>query len=242
MRYNLQLAEAFQKTTIGLDGIIEALTYPPEPPPQNPKTVVTYQNSDVAEYLIEGELGRDSIPDVADAVKVDIGTAVTSIRGAFEDCSGLTSITIPNGVTNIGEYAFSECYGLTSITIPGSVTSIGDNAFHGCYGLTSITIPNSVMSIGNNAFNYCPGLTSVMIGNGVTSIGYQAFFNCRKLTSLILPNSITSIGSIAFAECIILSSIRFDGKTIAEVQSMSNYSWYLNTGCTIRCTDGDITI
>ena len=82
--------------------------------------------------------------------------SVTSIGGsAFEGCSGLTSITIPNSVTSIGGSAFEGCSGLTSITIPNSVTSIGYGAFEDCTGLTSITIPNSVTSIGENAFYYC---------------------------------------------------------------------------------------
>ena len=71
----------------------------------------------------------------------------------FSGCSGLTSVTIPNSVTSIGNYAFASCEGLTSVTIPNSVTSIEWDAFKGCSGLTSVTIPNSVTSIGHNAFD-----------------------------------------------------------------------------------------
>ena len=74
----------------------------------------------------------------------------------------MTSITIPNSVTSIGDYAFGICEGLTSITIPNSVTSIGKGAFNTCSGLTSVTIPNSVTSIGDYAFFACTGLTSVI--------------------------------------------------------------------------------
>ena len=84
-------------------------------------------------------------------------------------------------VTSIGEKAFYECSGMTSVTIPNSVTSIGDYAFFYCSGLTSVTIPNSVTSIGSYAFWYCSGLISVTIGNSVTSIGKGAFYNCSKL-------------------------------------------------------------
>ena len=100
---------------------------------------------------------------------------------AFEWCSGLTSVTIPNSVVDIREEAFHGCTGLTSVTIPISVESIGWGAFWGCSGLTSVTIPNSVKSIGMGAFSDCTGLTSVSIGSGVVSIGDEAFQNCPHL-------------------------------------------------------------
>ena len=97
------------------------------------------------------------------------------LYGAFCNCKGLTSITIPDSVTSIGSSAFSGCTGLTSITIPDSVTSIGSSAFSGCTGLASITIPNSVMSIDNLAFFGCTSLTSITIPDSVTSMGSQVF-------------------------------------------------------------------
>ena len=103
--------------------------------------------------------------------------SVTSIGdAAFSDCSGLTSVTIPNSVTSIGKWAFISCSGLTSVTIPNSVTSIGEGAFEGCSGLTSITIPNSVTSIGEWAFWGCSGLTSI-VSNAVVppAIGIEVF-------------------------------------------------------------------
>ena len=128
---------------------------------------------------------------------------------AFSNCTGLTSVTIPNSVTNIGKEAFSGCSGLTSVTIPKSVTSIGDDAFYGCSGLTSVTISNNVTSIGDDAFYGCSGLTSVTIPNSVESISDNAFYGCSGLTSVTIPNSVTSIGNWAFSGCSSLKYITF---------------------------------
>ena len=76
-------------------------------------------------------------------------------------CSSLTSVTIGNNVTTIGESAFNRCTGLTSVEIPDSVTYIGGMAFSSCSSLTSVTIPNSVTSIGFAAFEGCSRLTTV---------------------------------------------------------------------------------
>ncbi|MBP5177082.1 MAG: leucine-rich repeat domain-containing protein, partial [Clostridia bacterium] len=89
----------------------------------------------------------------------DSSNTTCTITGVKD--KSVTSITIPDGVTDIGDYAFAGCSGLTSVNVAGSVTSIGEGAFSSCSGLTSIIIPNSVTSIGNWAFRNCSGLTSV---------------------------------------------------------------------------------
>ena len=154
-------------------------------------------------YILNGEM---TIPDVVTNGGIDY--QVTSIGyNAFNGCTGLTSVEIPNSVTSIGDNAFSGCTGLKSLTIGNLVESIGYAAFAGCEGLTSLTIPNSVTSIGDQAFYRCAGLTSVKIPNSVTSIGEYAFSGCTGLTSVEIPNSVTSIGECAFYQCTGLASV-----------------------------------
>ena len=175
-------------------------------------------------YILNGKM---TIPDVV----TNDGSSykVTGIGdNAFNGCTGLTSVEIPNSVTSIGECAFYRCTGLTSVEIPNSVTSIGDNAFSGCTGLTSVEIPNSVTdtSIGNSAFSGCTGLESLTIGNSVTSIGGFAFAGCAGLTSLTIPNSVTSIGEYAFSGCTGLTSVEIPN----SVTSIGECAFYQCTG------------
>ena len=138
-------------------------------------------------YSIEGGL------DVVIPSNINGKQVVAIATEAFQN-KQLTSVIIPNSVTNIYVHAFSSNQ-LTSVTIPTSVTSIGHSAFYG-NKLTSVTIPNSVTSIGDYAFQ-SNQLTSITIPSSVTSIGGYAF-KSNQLTSVTIPSSVTSIGKWAF--------------------------------------------
>ena len=174
---------------------------------------VTYSE---VEYSVTS-IGDSAFYNCTGLTSVTIPNSVTSIgSSAFSNCRSLTGeLVIPNSVTSIGSGAFYGCKGLTSVTIPNSVTSIGGYAFSDCSGLTSVTIPNSVTSIGNSAFSGCSGLTSVTIGNSVTSIGKWAFRNCTGLTSVTIPNSVTSIGYRVFDGCSGLTSPVYNAHVFA---------------------------
>lgn len=128
---------------------------------------------------------------------------------AFYSSSSLTSVTIGNSVTHIGDHAFFTS-SLTSVTIPDSITNIGDAVFFNCPNLTRVTIPNSITSIGGYAFYECTSLPSITIPESVTSIGEQAFFWCSSLTNVTIPNRVTSIGDRAFSFCARLTAINVD--------------------------------
>ena len=165
--------------------------------------------------------------------------SVTSIRwSAFANCSGLTSVTIPNSVTSIGEDAFLDCSGLTSVTIPNSVTSIGNRAFNGCSGLTSIVVEdgnpvydsrnncNAIIETATNTLHF--GCKTTIIPNSVTSIGSYAFYKCSGLTSVTIPNSVTSIGDHAFYDCSGLTSVTIGN----SVTSIGSYAFWGCSGLT----------
>ena len=156
---------------------------------------------------------------------------VTSIGyRAFEDCSSLTSVTIPKSVTSIGGSAFIDCSSLTSVHITDIAAwcRIAFNDYvsnpliyaHHLYlngeEIKDLVIPNSVTSIGKWAFEYCSGLTSVTIPNSVTSIGDYAFRDCSGLTSVTIPNSVTSIGDGAFGSCTGLTSVTI-GNSVTSI-------------------------
>ena len=169
---------------------------------------------------------------------ITIPNTVTSIGlCAFNACTGLKSVEIPNSVKSIGNSAFIACAGLTSLTIGNSVTSIGVHAFYGCKSVKSLTIPNSVTSIGDGAFGDCERLTSLTIPYSVTSIGNSAFYGCAGLTSLTIPYSVTSIGNSAFNGCTGLTSLTIPN----SVTSIGEYAFRGCTGLTSLTIGNSVT-
>jgi hypothetical protein len=165
-------------------------------------------NGAITIYGYTGSEGVVTIPSTTN------GYPVTSIfSGAFGNCTNLTSIAVPNSVTNIGLYdpaglppgAFQGCTSLTNITIGNSVTYIGEFTFAGCTSLTSITIPNSVTFIDVYAFYDCTSLTNLMIGSGVTRFGdnvipgngFQTFSGCTSLSAITVDPNNSTFSSMA---------------------------------------------
>ena len=199
--------------------------------------------------------GAESDEDFRYNVFYDGTVEITGYSGDNEIIN-IPSTINDKKVTSIGDYAFSDCSGLTSITIPDSVTSIGNCAFYSCSSLknitvssnnknytsedgvlinkdknelmqypigkneTAYTIPNGVTSIGDGAFYWCYGLTSITIPNSVTSIGDRAFRSCSGLTNLVLPDSMEEIGSYAFDDCSSLSYVVIP-KNIKKIDSLA---------------------
>lgn len=169
----------------------------------------TYTSFDEFQYFT----GVTSIPSYMfsdwQIASITIPDGVTEIGSrAFWGCSNLTSISIPDGVTRIEESLLRWCSNLSSIIIPSGVTSIGAYAFDNCSSLTSITLPDGLTSIGSYAF-FGSGLTSIIIPESVTRISNDTFFACRSLTNITIPNGVTDIGAYAFYNCINLENVTF---------------------------------
>ena len=164
---------------------------------------------------LHNDRGKLSVLDLSEAKVVSGGDTSSYYHtyndyiggNTFNNCVGLTSLTLPSGVTLIDYSAFEGCIGLTSLDIPSGVTEIGSSAFEGCSGLTSLDIPSGVTKIGSSAFSGCSGLTSLDIPSGVTKIGESTFSGCSSLTGLDIPSGVTEIGRSAFSGCSGLTSI-----------------------------------
>lgn len=144
---------------------------------------------------------------------ITLPDSVTEIGNyAFEDYYSLESINIPEGVTTIGSAAFLDCRSLTSITIPSSVTTFGSAVFYGCQGelIVNCNLPNQFTEDDfqeNKLIFYGACFTKVTIGNNVTEIGEWAFYACSSITDVIIGSSVTRIGFAAFADCHNIKSI-----------------------------------
>ena len=149
--------------------------------------------------------------------KVVFSGNITSIgNGAFNGCINLKTLTLPNSITSIGRETISNS-GITSLSIPSGVTKIVDNAFINCTSLETVSISSGVQTIGENAFRSCTNLSKVTMAEGLTVIGDCAFRDCSKLTGVSIPDSVTTLGSYSFSGAG-LKEITIPGKikTISE--------------------------
>ena len=149
----------------------------------------------------------------------------TIAHRAFDGCSSLTAVTLPDSLTSLSYSAFRACSALTAVTLPNSLTSIPNSAFDGCSSLVTIALPDSLISIGDWAFRDCSALTAVTLPDSLISIGKRAFHGCTSLVSVACPRSLASIDVSAFSECSSLVSIAFP----ATITSISSFAFY---GCT----------
>lgn len=163
---------------------------------------VTNGNASVGSGEWTGSAVPKSLSGVLAVPSVLGGLPVTAIGDyAFQWCTNLTEVVIPDSVTDIGLESFWECSSLTNVSIPSCVTNIGRMAFYGCGSLLSAAIPEGVETIGNSLFEFCGALREVSIPSTVTYVGRESFAFCSNLTALALPSGVTWIAGGAFSRC-----------------------------------------
>ncbi len=218
--------------------------------------------SDSYSYLARATAGGEIMQPTLDYfTSVTLPETLTSISSSFRGCtaeiiwdgtprittigqsafSGYAgeSLTIPAGVTIIGDYAFANCSNLTSLTIPEGVRSIGDRAFSGCTGLNSITIPNNVSNIGRNAFEDCTAEIVWDDDPQLTEVGMYTFAGYDG-AAVTIPNSVTSIDAYAFDDCS-AEIVWADGASVATIQNNA-FNGYTGTSLTIPSSVSQIAL
>lgn len=187
-------------------------------------------------YGYKGEMTEKSTIEIKD------GT-VSINKGAFSWCEGvpenLVSVTIPDSVTYIGEYAFNDCSNLESITIPDSITYVGAEAFSDT--MWYVNLPDGVVYAGKVAIGYkgeMPSNTSVTIKDGTEVICYHAFFNLSGLIEIKLPDSLTEVGERAFSFCENLKSVTIPSSVTTIGEQAFGYTGVMWSNAPMSRIDG----
>lgn len=193
-------------------------------------------------------IGDQAFSHATGLTSVNIPNSVTHIGNfAFAYTYNLTSITIPDNVVSFGSEVFNMS-GISDITIGNGITSIPIRTFYTCVNLTTVTLGANVTSIDNFAFYWCDNLTSVTLPEGLTSIGSYAFSDCERLSSIELPSTLSTIGTSAFYGCASLPSVsipegitRIESTTFKYCSSMVYVEipesvTYIGTGAFAECT------
>ena len=196
-----------------------------------------YTDSNNISYNVVG-IDDNAFRDCSGITSIVIPNSITTVgASAFYNCSSITSIIVPSSVTSIGDNAFYNCSSVTNFTIPSSITNIGSSAFYNCSRITNFTIPVNVSSIGDNTFYNCSSVTNFTIPSNITSIGNSAFYNCSSVTNFTIPSSITSIGSSAFYNCSRITNFTIP----VNVSSIGANTFYNCSGLTIIDIPNTIT-
>ena len=184
-------------------------------------------------YIVSGgsvtitDYPDEAIGEVVIPATIDSKTVVAIKENAFDYCTTVTSVTIPAGVTSIGDLAFYNCSALVTANIPANVIDIGERAFANCTAMTGISIPASVTSIGSQAFYFCSAMASITVN--AANLSYSSsggvLFNksqsviivcpAGKAGGVVLPGTVTSIEEFAFADCAGLTSVTMPNGVIS---------------------------
>lgn len=179
--------------------------------------------------------GTDTVITVPDTF---MGATVSFLEGTFQDCGDITEITVPSGITKIGDETFAGCGNLVKAHLPTSVTSMGIKVFADCTSLTEVTMPEILAIHGIQMFYNCTSLKEMKIPNWVTIITQETFYNCTNLEKINITAQVKEIAENAFFGCASLTEVHYDGthedweKLTIEAgnEALSNATIYFNNG------------
>lgn len=189
------------------------------------KTVVFGVNGQVEVPDGVQTIGRDSFRGYSGLESVSLPSTLKTISNeAFYNCVNLSEIEFPSGLTMIS-YASFQGSGLRTVNWPSQITSITGRVFRDCRSLGSIHIPDTVTTISTEFLYGCSSLVSVTIPDSVISIANSIFRGCTNLRTVTFGSGLQSLSPTAFTDCRSLTNVTFVGKTLEQVQGMSNYPW-----------------
>ena len=190
----------------------------------------------------------NAFADCGALAQVTLPSKLTSIEcWAFTGCEKLASIAFPGTLQAIGEEAFAYS-GLTSVSLPKSITDLGNRAFLSCENLTSVNLPDTMTYLGNSAFENCIGLTEVVLPQSMIEVGDGAFYGCENLKTVSFPSNIKTIGDSVFSGCSSLQDIslplslqRIEDRAFSNCKSLANISLprnlqYIGKGAFSSCS------
>ncbi len=173
---------------------------------------------EITGYIYDVTKPQETLYDVVIPSQID-GREVTGIaKDAFKAFDTIKSVTIPEGITYIGQYAFFDCDEITAMVIPDSVTSIGIGAFEACDKLASVTLPKGLKTIEKNTFRDCLKLGNVALPETLESIGSAAFWNCDAITEVTIPETVKDLGDSAFYDCDALAKVTALGDALGKTE------------------------
>lgn len=216
------------------DGLFEYAVegYWPISDPRNGVIITRYKGPDSGEVVIPKTIGGYEVKKISD--------------GAFQNCTGITSIVIPDSVISIGGSAFSGCTSLAEITVSPdnkNYSSVDGVLFNKDMSIlldypagnnrSTYTVPDGVASISGFTFSGCTSLTEIVIPDSVTSIGGFAFSGCTSLSKVDLPKTLTTIEAGTFCDCTSLKEIVIPD-SVTEIKNKWGYDTYYGafSGCT----------
>ena len=201
-----------------------------------------------AEEIDAALAALQSVLDLEEEFVIESGVLV-SYKGAGGD------VTVPDGVTAIGEGAFKGCTALTSLRLPNGVVEIGKSAFEGCTALARVTLCDELRSIGPRAFKDCEALKAVDLPEKLELIGEFAFAGCKKLEEIVLPEKLRQLGGVIergdqhiFKDCValkkavlpegmtVLGASMFAGCTALEELQLPSTLTSIESGALSGCT------